>query len=43
MYLFTKRLMSHLALKGTEITHQELNPPATLMHVKLMNMLIFSR
>ena len=31
---FTERLMSHLALKGTEITHQVLNPSAATMHVK---------
>jgi len=31
---FTERLMSHLALKGTEITHQVLNPAAATMHVK---------
>jgi uncharacterized protein YcfJ len=31
---FTERLMSHLALKGTEITQQVLNPAAATMHVK---------
>jgi uncharacterized protein YcfJ len=31
---FTERLMSHLALKGTEITHQVLNPSTATMHVK---------
>jgi len=31
---FTERLMSHLALKGTEITHQVLNPATATMHVK---------
>jgi hypothetical protein len=31
---FTERLMSHLALKGTEITHQVLNPASALMDVK---------
>jgi outer membrane lipoprotein SlyB len=31
---FTERLMSHLALKGTEITHQVLNASAATMHVK---------
>lgn len=31
---FTERLMSHLALKGTEITQQILNPAAATMHVR---------
>lgn len=31
---FTERLMSHLALKGTEITQQVLNPSTATMHVK---------
>jgi uncharacterized protein YcfJ len=31
---FTERLMSHLALKGTEITQQVLNPATVTMHVK---------
>jgi hypothetical protein len=31
---FTERLMSHLALKGTEITHQVLNASTATMHVK---------
>lgn len=31
---FTERLMSHLALKGTEITQQVLNPATATMHVK---------
>lgn len=31
---FTERLMSHLALKGTEITQQVLNPTSATMHVK---------
>jgi hypothetical protein len=31
---FTERLMSHLALKGTEITHQVLNPSTATMQVK---------
>jgi outer membrane lipoprotein SlyB len=31
---FTERLMSHLALKGTEITHQVMNPTTATMHVK---------
>lgn len=31
---FTERLMSHLALKGTEITHQVMNPSSATMHVK---------
>src|SRR5512138_1533287 len=31
---FTERLMSHLALKGTEITRQVLNPATATMHVK---------
>jgi outer membrane lipoprotein SlyB len=31
---FTERLMSHLALKGTEITHQVLNPATATMHVR---------
>ncbi len=31
---FTERLMSHLALKGTEITNQVLNPATATMHVK---------
>ena len=31
---FTERLTSHLALKGTEITHQELNTATATMHVK---------
>ncbi len=31
---FTERLMSHLALKGTEITHQVINPSTATMHVK---------
>src|SRR5512136_803106 len=31
---FTERLMSHLALKGTEITGQVLNPSTATMHVK---------
>jgi outer membrane lipoprotein SlyB len=31
---FSERLMSHLALKGTEITHQVLNPASAQMDVK---------
>jgi len=31
---FAERLMSHLALKGTEITHQVLNPASAQMDVK---------
>ncbi|MCK9592261.1 MAG: hypothetical protein M0Q91_09680 [Methanoregula sp.] len=31
---FTERLMSHLALKGTEITHQVLKETTAQMHVK---------
>jgi len=31
---FTERLMSHLALEGTEITQQMLNPSSAQMHVK---------
>jgi len=31
---FTERLISHLALKGTEITQQVLNPSTATMHVK---------
>jgi hypothetical protein len=31
---FTERLMSHLALKGTEITQQVMNPSSATMHVK---------
>ena len=31
---FTERLMSHLALKGTEITRQVMNPSSATMHVK---------
>ena len=31
---FTERLMSHLALKGTEITGQVLNETTATMHVK---------
>jgi len=31
---FTERLMSHLALKGTEITRQMLNPTTASMHVR---------
>jgi uncharacterized protein YcfJ len=31
---FTERLMSHLALKGTEITQQVQNPETATMHVK---------
>ena len=31
---FSERLMSHLALKGTEITHQVMNPTTATMHVK---------
>jgi outer membrane lipoprotein SlyB len=31
---FSERLMSHLALKGTEITHQVLNPSSAQMDVK---------
>ena len=31
---FTERLMSHLALKGTEITQQVFNPLTATMHVK---------
>ncbi len=31
---FTERLMSHLALKGTEITRQVMNPATATMHVK---------
>jgi hypothetical protein len=31
---FTERLMSHLALKGTEITHQVMNPSTATMHVR---------
>ena len=31
---FTERLMSHLALKGTEITHQVLQETTAQMHVK---------
>lgn len=31
---FSERLMSHLALKGTEITHQMLNPASAQMDVK---------
>jgi outer membrane lipoprotein SlyB len=31
---FTERLMSHLSLKGTEITQQVLNPATATMHVK---------
>jgi len=31
---FTERLMSHLALEGTEITRQVLNPKSAQMHVK---------
>jgi outer membrane lipoprotein SlyB len=31
---FTERLMSHLALRGTEITQQVLNPASATMHVK---------
>jgi outer membrane lipoprotein SlyB len=31
---FTERLMSHLALKGTEITHQVMNPSSATMLVK---------
>ncbi|WAC05005.1 MAG: hypothetical protein OS112_11230 [Methanoregula sp.] len=31
---FAERLMSHLALKGTEITHQMLNPASAQMDVK---------
>jgi hypothetical protein len=31
---FTERLMSHLALKGTEITQQVLNQSSATMHVK---------
>ena len=31
---FTKRLSSHLALKGTEITHQVINPASATMQVR---------
>lgn len=31
---FTERLMSYLALKGTEITQQVLNPATATMHAK---------
>jgi hypothetical protein len=31
---FTERLMSHLALKGTEITRQDLKGTTAQMHVK---------
>ena len=34
---FTERLMSHLALKGTEITNQDMKPASAVMDVKHTN------